>query len=644
MEYFERLAYLLEKERAEQWHDYETIVAQLSIAQRRERGDVWYPVKIREKEVAIGGKWILQLERQTDLNTPHLFQVGSAVLLFTQKEANKRETLKGVVAFLSQEAMRVYLSGDELPEWLDEYPMGVEVLPDDTTFVEMRNALEAVQKARENRLAILRDVLIGTRKPAYLSANEQVFFPNPSLNTSQNQAISKALLAKDVFLLHGPPGTGKTTTLVALVEQLLATEKQVLVTAPSNVAVDLLTERLAEKSLNVVRIGHPARVDATVQSRTIDYLLLEHPQAKQLKKLRKQATELKRMAWQYKRKFGKEEAEQRKLLLNEARWVLDEARALEDYLLEQLLTSAQVITATLVGTNHVYLKGKTFSTVIIDEAAQALEPACWIPVLKAQRLILAGDHCQLPPTVKSLEAAREGLSQSLFEKLAKQYPDFTHLLHVQYRMNEEIMAFSSGQFYEHRLCAAPTVQHHQISMQDAHRQATWNKPLLFVDTAGCGFDETTEKESGSKRNEEEARLLLKILTNWLTTVAEFVDIRQLSVGILSPYQAQVRYLETLVNEEPLLATLGKMHVQSVDGFQGQERDVMAISLVRSNQDGEIGFLQDTRRMNVALTRAKKKLLVVGDSATIAQHPFYESFINYTQQREAYRSAWEFLYD
>ncbi|MDW8288051.1 MAG: AAA domain-containing protein, partial [Flammeovirgaceae bacterium] len=599
MDYFEKLSWLLEQERAEQWNDYEAIVAGWSLAKRREGGYTWYPVKVKDREVTIGGKWMLTLARTTSDNKPHLFQVGSAVALFAQKESNKRETLKGVVAFLSKELMKVHLSCEELPDWLDEHPLGVDILPDDTTFSEMKNAIETLQKARENRLAVLRDVLIGKKSPE--KTEEQVFYENPLLNSSQNDAIAGALMAKDVFIIHGPPGTGKTTTLIALIERLLAHERQLLVAAPSNTAVDVLTERLAQKSVQVVRLGHPARVDETLQRYTIDFLLSEHPNAKQIKKLRKQASELQRMAWQYKRTFGKEELEQRRSLLQEARWVLQEARAQEDHLLEQILESAQVITATLVGTNHPYLKHKRFSTVIVDEAAQALEPSCWIPILKAERIILAGDHCQLPPTVKNVVAAREGLAQSLFEKLIQQYPDFSCLLNVQYRMNEQIMEFSSQQFYHHQLQAHHTVRNHQISVQPIHRQETWNAPLLFIDTAGCGFNEQAEKEGTSKRNEEEARLLMKILTAWLATIADFVDIGQLSMGIISPYQAQVQFLEELAAQEPRFSLIEKLHIHTVDGFQGQERDVVAISLVRSNQEGEIGFLQDVRRMNVAMT-------------------------------------------
>jgi superfamily I DNA and/or RNA helicase len=564
------------------------------------------------------------------------------VAVFGLKDAEKKEHIKGTITFLVRDYMKVAIAMEDLPDWLDEYKIGVDALHDDLTFSEMKYALNKVLEAKDNRLAELRNILIGRQKSQLILKRDidVPFDPYKSLNNSQNQAIEACSFAQDVAIIHGPPGTGKTTTLIHLIEYLLKSEKQILVTAPSNAAVDLLTQKLSEKNIKVVRIGNPARVSEDLQQLGIEYLLSEHDEAKKIKKLRKQATEFKRMAWQYKRKFGRDEQEQRKLLIQEAKQILKECEKLEDYLLEKILTNAQVITATLVGTNHPYLKKFHFNTVIIDEAGQALEPACWIPILKANRVIMAGDHCQLPPTVKSYEAAKNGLMKTLFEKVIECQPQMSNLLTVQYRMNEELMEFSNQQFYHGKLIADESVRHWKISQH--HDFEYYTKPLVFIDTAGCGFNEIQSKESTSKSNPEEAKLLLNILKEWLEGVKKEIEGQKLSIGIISPYQAQVLCLQEMFKQDEQFDKSMDIQIQSIDSFQGQERDVMLISLVRSNDNGEIGFLNDQRRMNVALTRAKKKMFVVGDSATISQHEFYASFISYCERVGAYRSAWEYL--
>jgi predicted DNA helicase len=430
--------------------------------------------------------------------------------------------------------------------------------------------------------------------------------------------------------------------LVEAIFQTLKTEKQLLVCSPSNAAVDLLTEKLAARGVEVVRVGNPARVNEDMLLHTVDVKVQADRNFPLIKKLRKQADEYNRMARRYKRHFGKAERDQRKLILAEARKLSQEATTTEKYITDAIFDKAQVITCTLVGAANRALGNKTFSTVFIDEAAQALEPATWIPIAKSARVIFAGDHCQLPPTIKSIDAQTAGLGITLFEKsIARQQADV--MLNVQYRMHEQIMNFSNMQFYKGELQAADHVKNRTLGAGE------WlSQPLTFIDTAGCGFDEKFNSENQSISNTEEASLLLKHLSNLIeriqTTNPDILQ-KPFQVGIISPYRAQVEYLQEQIKTYPLLAALGKaISIGTVDGFQGQEREVMYISMVRSNDRGEIGFLADIRRMNVALTRAKMKLVVIGDSATLANHSFYQSFLEYVEQANAYKSAWEFMND
>ena len=442
-------------------------------------------------------------------------------------------------------------------------------------------------------------------------------------------------------IIHGPPGTGKTTTIVDAIKLTLQNEKQVLVTAPSNTAVDLLTERLAKKGLKVLRIGNPARMDEDLIHHSLEGQIAEHADYRFLKKLRKDATEFRKMAGKYKRNFGKDEREQRRLLYAEASKALEDAHNLEKYIVDSIINDAQVITATLVGSVNRYIRFRRFSTVFIDEAAQALEPACWIPICKADRVVMAGDHCQLPPTVKSYEAAKAGLAETLFEKIiSKQKVDV--MLSTQYRMNEMIMNFSNKEFYHDELKAADSVKSHILSDKDL----SLSQPFEFIDTAGCGFEEKINPETQSRLNPEEAHLLRKHLKSLLDSIAHqepFLFNENFSVGIISPYNAQVAYLQENLLMHPYIVDYQRyIEINSVDGFQGQEREVIYISLVRSNEKGQIGFLSDTRRMNVALTRARKKLVVIGDSATLANHDFYKDFLDYVEKTNSYKSAWEWM--
>lgn len=641
-QYFGELQELLQQEREADRELYHRQMMQTPLKERQEKGLTWYPVQIKAAEIGAGEQYYLSLEKTKNLGTG-AFQVGQPVVVFlnTNKQGDKYR-LRGVIAALWHDMMRVATSVDELPDWLDESPLGVDLLFDDNSYQEMQQALRNARSIKGDRFAELRDVLINQQEAIFQELKPHQG-QNAQLNISQQAAVQKVLSARDVALVHGPPGTGKTTTLVAAIKQTLEQEKQVLVCAPSNTAVDLLTQRLAEKGLSVLRVGHPARLDPEVLDHSLDAMVAQHEDYRFLKKLRQQSEEMRRMAGKYKRKFGKAEAEQRRLLYAEASQLRGQAQALEKYIVEQLVNGAQVITATLVGSVNKYIQSKRFSTVFIDEAAQALEPACWIPISKADRVIMAGDHCQLPPTVKSEEAARAGLSQTLFEKLMQKY-GLGQMLQVQYRMPQPIMQFSNEMFYQNELKAHESVANRRLSEQkdlvELYRQ------MSFIDTAGCSFEEVKEAESQSRYNPEEARLLIKHLKNLLETLEQKATARispDFSIGIISPYKAQVRFMKQLIEEDAYFEVFQPyLKVSSIDGFQGQECDVIYLSLVRSNEQGQIGFLQDTRRLNVALTRAKSRLVVFGDSATIGGHAFYQAFLEYAERNNLYQTAWEYL--
>ncbi len=633
------LLQLLRLERQADLEEYQTRIVNTPLSERRKRGTSWFPVVVTESGFGLGERLYLEIERTTDIRTPHLFGTGKSVSLFSQaSDARNPDAINGIVSFLGFNRMRIIFHVDELPDWIDDGRLGVNLLFDETSYTEMEKAVRTVMNADRNATARLRDVLLGQQPPAF---DRKMFAPAiPHLNESQGRAVANALQAQDVAVIHGPPGTGKTTTLVETILLTLKTEKQVLVCSPSNASVDLLTDLLAARGTDVVRIGHPARVGEDTLKHTLDMRLQADKQFSQIKKLRKQADEYSRLAHQYKRNFGRTEREQRKLILAEARKLSQEANQTEKYLTDKVLTGAQVVTCTLVGAGNRLLEGRNFRTVFLDEAAQAPEPATWIPVLKAGRVIFAGDHCQLPPTIKSLEAAREGLGVTLFEKVVARQPEAPVMLQTQYRMHEKIMNFSNRQFYGGQLQAAGSVKDAVLGEGEVLRE-----PFTFLDTAGCGFTEESNPGNQSLSNPEEGQLLLRYLGQVLEALlAENENaMERIRIGIISPYRAQVEYLEEAVADFPLLHEHRKsVTIHTIDGFQGQERDIIGISLVRSNDDGEIGFLQDVRRMNVALTRAKKKLVVAGDSATLANHPFYQAFLTYVDETSGYRSAWEFM--
>ena len=628
----------LELERKEDLRQYRQMVQRRTLKERVQKGVSWYPVTIKTVSIGTGEKIVLELEHGAKVSGNQAMQTGSVVAVFGMAYEEELGRKTGVISYLRRDVMRVVLTTEQIPDWLYGTKLGIDLEFDDSTYREMEKAVNTVREAKKHsRLAELRDVLIGGNTPSF--HQWEIHYQNPDLNPSQNEAVQKCLESLDVAVIHGPPGTGKTTTLVQVIKETLRREHQVLVCAASNTAVDLLVLKCLEQGLEVVRLGNPARVEEALQLHTLDGAITQHDDYKMLRKIRKDAEGIRKQALKYKRHFGGEERQKRKRLMKEARDLKDAAYKLEDYILHQILNGTQVVAATLSGAASSLLGSKRFHTVFIDEAAQALEPSCWIPILRSGRVIFAGDHFQLPPTVKSLEAAKGGLSRTLMEKVIDSRPEVAVMLDTQYRMNEAIMGFSGQRFYEGNLKAHKKVKHHRIGPNF--------EPVIFIDTAGCGFEERKNPETLSTCNPEEANLLLKhlaLLFNQIEAEVPSVLEQAFSVGIIAPYKEQVKKLKDQLLDSPLLSSYVEyISVNTVDGFQGQEREVIYISLTRSNSKGEIGFLKDVRRMNVALTRARKQLVVVGDSATLGEHPFYAAMLSYMEQIGAYRTAWEWIH-
>ena len=623
-----RLQELLALEKQADLDFFKTVIQNKPLDVRRADGFTWYPLSIKATGFTYGDRAFVTVERGGNPDQPHQFRSGNVVNLFTlQKDVYKSE-VSGTIHFIKQNQMRITLNSKDLPDWITDGQVGVDLLFDDRTYMEMERAVTKVMEAKGDRLAELRDIFLGLKSQYSLGKNN--YLNLAKLNESQNKAVQNIMDNRDVAIIHGPPGTGKTTTIVAAVKKISESENTILVAAPSNTAADLLTERLDTEGLIVVRIGNISRVDERIVRLTLEGQLASHPESKNIKKIKIKAAELRRISRQYKRKFGYDERTQRDLIKQEAREMAAWANELEQRLIEQILESAQVITCTLVGAAHPVLDNRKFRTVVIDEAAQALEPATWIPILKASRVVLAGDPFQLPPTVKSIEAQRGGLTTTLIEKAIIRLPN-VNLLNVQYRMNQAIMQFSNAWFYENELTAHPSVSARTLG--DFQEE----KAVVFIDTAGCSFDELQHPENRSRYNKEEFYVLREHLYQYL----DIFLYEKPSIGIISPYREQVVFMEKEIEEDSFFDNFD-ITVSTIDGFQGQERDVIYISLVRSNEKKEIGFLSDYRRMNVAMTRAKMKLIIIGDSATIGENKFYKTFLDYADTEGSYRSAWEFM--
>ncbi len=639
----DRIKYLKELlliERDEDYNQYKEQFLRAGIEQRKKNGVTWFPIQILSDELGYADYVHIEIERTNQIDTPHQFSAGKNVTLFSNKNPEEIQELTGTIKQSGKNKMKIILHTDELPDWCYEGRLGVNIQFDDNSYIEMQKALDEVVGARNNRVAELREIIEGTEKPSFEKIDDSLIIPQ--LNLSQNRAVRHILSANDIAVVHGPPGTGKTTTIVQAIRLILQSEKQVLVCAPTNTAVDLLTEKLIEQGVNVLRVGHPARVSEDLQKTTIDGQIQSHINYKDIKNLRRNAEEYFRMASKYKRTFGKEDAKQRAMYYTEARNCIKESRLLEDYIVDSLFDNAQVICCTPVTSTNKTLTKKKFNTLFFDEASQALEAISWIPLLKCNRVIFSGDHFQLPPVVKSVKAKQEGLDKTMLDRCI-QHDTISSLLTRQYRMHQHIMQFSNAYFYNNELEADATVKDTLLSVNEDID--ILHIPVELVDTAGCSFDEFQNPETLSLSNKGEADLLFKHLGVLLQQYQLSGETGKIDIGIISPYKEQIELLKEKLQEFDYSSyPVNELAVKTIDGFQGEERDVIYISLVRSNPNSEIGFLSDIRRMNVALTRAKKKLVVIMDTATIGNHPFYKTFIEYCENHNFYKSAWEYSYE
>jgi ATP-dependent RNA/DNA helicase IGHMBP2 len=632
MQYFKDLLSILTIEKDEDLRAYQQQVELATTAERRANGLTWYPIAIKGTEIGRGDYLTVEIERTNNHDVMHQFRTGSEVVLFSNFQPTS-DRIEGSISHVNAQRMKITFRTDELPDWTRNGKLGIDLLFDNNSYDEMQLALKTAQNVIIKKGFRLGEVLIGNEVPIF--SESSLTYKNSKLNSLQCLAVEKILTAQDVALVHGPPGTGKTTTLVQAIKALIQQDqKQILVVAPSNTAVDLLTLKIAEEGLNVLRIGNPARISQKLEALTMDSKMAEHSHMKEIKKLKKQANEYKNMAHKYKRSFGRAEREQRKALFDEAFKIMKEVDNSEQYIINDLFEKAQIITSTLVGCNHYSVRNRKYHTVVIDEAGQALEPACWIPALKGDKVVLAGDYCQLSPTIKSNEASRKGLSTTLFEKNITLHPNAVVLLEEQYRMHEDIMSYPSRVFYQDKLKANSSVANQLLFPTDS--------PLLFIDTAGCAFDENIE--GNTIHNPEEASFLLKQMSSYLLDLENYFTIENFpSIGVIAPYKRQIETIKELIVSNDICMKYAKnITINTIDSFQGQERDVIYIGLTRSNNEGNIGFLSDIRRMNVAMTRAKKKLVVIGDSATLSNATFYDNFTNYTMEKNAYQSAWEWV--
>lgn len=665
-----QLEYYTEKEA------FRKLTEQMGMQRKVKRGDAWFPLQVGKSFYNSLNQTAIEVFRTSDQDIEHNFEFGRPVMFFMVKKMGKNENqgntvlqqsenpsdanhkvqnsnLKGQsIKYFSFTGTVSYVDGDrmvitvpdsapllELQQSTD--PIGVQLSFDETSYKLMFEALDRVMKAKNNRLAYLRDLFYSHQKAGRFSFEPMKF---PWLNPTQERAVNEVLWAKDVAIVHGPPGTGKTTTLVEAINETLMRESQVLVCAQSNMAVDWISEKLVDRGINVLRIGNPTRVNDKMLGFTYERRFESHADYPQLWAIRKAIRELRKN-----RKKGSENYHQKMDRLK------SRAAEIELRINAELFGEARVIACTLVGSAHHLLEGMKFGTLFIDEAAQALEAACWIPMKRASRVILAGDHCQLPPTVKSIAALRAGLGKTLMERIAENKPEVVTLLKIQYRMNDEIMRFSSDWFYGGKVESAPQIKYRSV--------LDYDHPITWIDTSNeenqitiegedapedsasasssvsaanqnsdLNFKEQFVGESFGRINKAEAELTLLTLAEYFTKLSKRRVLEErIDVGIISPYRAQVQYLKKLIKKYEFFKPYRRLiSVNTVDGFQGQERDVILISLVRSNDEGQIGFLKDLRRMNVAMTRARMKIIILGNKDTMTKHPFYKKLWEYVE--------------
>lgn len=665
-----QLEYYTEKEA------FRKLTEQMGMQRKVKRGDAWFPLQVGKSFYNSLNQTAIEVFRTSDQDIEHNFEFGRPVMFFMVKKMGKNEnqgstalqqpenasdanhkvqnsnlkvqsikyfSFTGTVSYVDGDRMVITVPDSapllELQQSTD--PIGVQLSFDETSYKLMFEALDRVMKAKNNRLAYLRDLFYSHQKAGRFSFEPMKF---PWLNPTQERAVNEVLWAKDVAIVHGPPGTGKTTTLVEAINETLMRESQVLVCAQSNMAVDWISEKLVDRGINVLRIGNPTRVNDKMLGFTYERRFESHADYPQLWAIRKAIRELKKN-----RKKGSENYHQKMDRLK------SRAAEIELRINAELFGEARVIACTLVGSAHHLLEGMKFGTLFIDEAAQALEAACWIPMKRASRVILAGDHCQLPPTVKSIAALRAGLGKTLMERIAGNKPEVVTLLKIQYRMNDEIMRFSSDWFYGGKVESAPQIKYRSV--------LDYDHPITWIDTSNeenqitiegedapedsasassaasaanqnsdLNFKEQFVGESFGRINKAEAELTLLTLAEYFTKIGkQRVLSERIDVGIISPYRAQVQYLKKLIKKYEFFKPYRRLiSVNTVDGFQGQERDVILISLVRSNDEGQIGFLKDLRRMNVAMTRARMKLIILGNKDTMTKHPFYKKLWEYVE--------------
>ena len=670
-----QLEYYTEKEA------FRKLTEQMGLQRKVKRGDAWFPLQVGKSFYNSLNQTAIEVFRTSDQDIEHNFEFGRPVMFFMVKKMGKNENQGSTALQLSENPsdanhkvqssnLKVqsikyfsftgtvsYVDGDRMVITMPDSaplldlqqstePIGVQLSFDETSYKLMFEALDRVMKAKNNRLAYLRDLFYSHQKADRFSFEPMKF---PWLNPTQERAVNEVLWAKDVAIVHGPPGTGKTTTLVEAINETLMRESQVLVCAQSNMAVDWISEKLVDRGINVLRIGNPTRVNDKMLGFTYERRFESHPDYPQLWAIRKAIRELRKN-----RKKGSENYHQKMERLK------SRAAEIEIRINSELFGEARVIACTLVGSAHRLLEGMKFGTLFIDEAAQALEAACWIPMRRASRVILAGDHCQLPPTVKSIAALRAGLGKTLMERIAENKPEVVTLLKIQYRMNDEIMRFSSDWFYGGKVESAPQIKYR--SVLDYDHPITWIdtgeeseerrvKSEEFNSSSDDASEESEEQENSSlfthhsslykeqfvgesfgRINKAEAELTLLTLAEYFTKIGkQRVLSESIDVGIISPYRAQVQYLKKLIKKYEFFKPYRRLiSVNTVDGFQGQERDVILISLVRSNDEGQIGFLKDLRRMNVAMTRARMKLIILGNKDTMTRHPFYKKLWEYVE--------------
>lgn len=586
----------------------------MGVARKVKRGMCWFPCTAGRSFYNSLNQLVIEITRSEDTDIEHGFEYGKPVCFFKQSATGDLSyyTFLGTVSYADEARMVVVMpGGNAVMDLQNAENLGVQLYFDETSYQTMFEALADVLKAKGTRLAELKDIILGSAKASFRQLYPMGF---PWLNPTQETAVNKVLCAKDVAVVHGPPGTGKTTTLVEAIYETLHREPQVLVCAQSNMAVDWISEKLVDRGVNVLRIGNPTRVNDKMLSFTYERRFEGHPSYPELWSIRKELRQL-----QGKRRKGSRD--ERDGIRSRISRLKDRAVALEVQINADLFDSAHVIASTLVSSNHRLLGGMHFGTLFIDEAAQALEAACWIAIRKADRVVLAGDHCQLPPTIKCYEAAKGGLEHTMMETIVDNKPGTVSLLKVQYRMNEAIMRFSSEWFYHGELEAAPEVKNRSI--------LDFDSPISWIDTSEMDFKEQFVGETFGRINKNEANLLLQQLEAYINKIGgERILDERIDFGIISPYKAQVQYLRGKIKGSESLRPYRQLFtVNTVDGFQGQERDVIFISLVRANDDGQIGFLRDLRRMNVAITRARMKLVILGDATTLGKHPFYKKLID-----------------